>query len=49
MKALSKLLAKMPALYELARTGGKRALVTMCIGGGQGIAAIFERSYETAP
>ena len=31
------------ALYELARTGGKRALVTMCIGGGQGIAAIFER------
>jgi acetyl-CoA C-acetyltransferase len=32
------------ALYELARTGGRRALVTMCIGGGQGIAAIFERS-----
>src|SRR6516164_5041165 len=32
------------ALYELARTGGKRALVTMCIGGGQGIAAIFERA-----
>jgi acetyl-CoA C-acetyltransferase len=32
------------ALYELARTGGKRALVTMCIGGGQGIAAIFEHS-----
>jgi acetyl-CoA C-acetyltransferase len=31
------------ALYELARTGGERALVTMCIGGGQGIAAIFER------
>jgi acetyl-CoA C-acetyltransferase len=31
------------ALYELARTGGKRALVTMCIGGGQGIAAIVER------
>jgi acetyl-CoA C-acetyltransferase len=31
------------ALYELARTGGRRALVTMCIGGGQGIAAIFER------
>lgn len=30
------------ALYELARTGGHRALVTMCIGGGQGIAAIFE-------
>jgi acetyl-CoA C-acetyltransferase len=31
------------ALYELSRTGGKRALVTMCIGGGQGIAAVFER------
>ena len=31
------------ALYELKRTGGKYALVTMCIGGGQGIAAIFER------
>ena len=31
------------ALYELQRTGGKRALVTMCIGGGQGIAAIIER------
>jgi acetyl-CoA C-acetyltransferase len=31
------------ALSELKRTGGKRALVTMCIGGGQGIAAIFER------
>ena len=31
------------ALYELQRTGGKRALVTMCIGGGQGIAAVFER------
>ena len=31
------------ALYELHRTGGRRALVTMCIGGGQGIAAIFER------
>jgi acetyl-CoA C-acetyltransferase len=30
------------ALYELHRTGGKYALVTMCIGGGQGIAAIFE-------
>jgi acetyl-CoA C-acetyltransferase len=30
------------ALYELNRTGKKRALVTMCIGGGQGIAAIFE-------
>ncbi|MCA9270261.1 MAG: acetyl-CoA C-acyltransferase, partial [Planctomycetales bacterium] len=32
------------ALYELKRTGGKRALVTMCIGGGQGIAAAFERT-----
>jgi acetyl-CoA C-acetyltransferase len=31
------------ALYELERTGGRYALVTMCIGGGQGIAAIFER------
>ncbi|MEZ5910982.1 MAG: acetyl-CoA C-acyltransferase family protein [Paracoccaceae bacterium] len=31
------------ALYELERTGGKRALVTMCIGGGQGIALAFER------
>jgi acetyl-CoA C-acetyltransferase len=31
------------ALYELKRTGGRRALVTMCIGGGQGIAALFER------
>jgi acetyl-CoA C-acetyltransferase len=31
------------ALYELKRTGGTRALVTMCIGGGQGIAAVFQR------
>jgi acetyl-CoA C-acetyltransferase len=31
------------ALYELERTKGRYALVTMCIGGGQGIAAIFER------
>ena len=30
------------ALYELARTGGKRALITMCIGGGQGIALAIE-------
>ena len=30
------------ALYELERSGGKRALVTMCIGGGQGIALAFE-------
>jgi acetyl-CoA C-acetyltransferase len=32
------------AIYELHRTGGRYALVTMCIGGGQGIAAIFERA-----
>jgi len=32
------------ALYELARIGGRYALVTMCIGGGQGMAAIFERT-----
>ncbi len=31
------------ALHELHRTGGRYALVTMCIGGGQGIAAIYER------
>ena len=31
------------ALYELRRTGGRYALVTMCIGGGQGIAAVLER------
>ena len=31
------------AIAELQRTGGRFALVTMCIGGGQGIAAIFER------
>jgi len=31
-------------LYELRRTGGRYGLVTMCIGGGQGIAAIFERA-----
>jgi len=30
------------AIHELQRTGGQYALVTMCIGGGQGIAAIFE-------
>src|SRR5215471_291436 len=30
------------ALYELRRIGGRYALVTMCIGGGQGIAALFE-------
>ncbi|MEZ5776837.1 MAG: acetyl-CoA C-acyltransferase family protein [Paracoccaceae bacterium] len=31
------------ALYELERIGGKKALVTMCIGGGQGIALAIER------
>ncbi len=31
------------AIYELQRIGGRYALVTMCIGGGQGIAAIYER------
>jgi len=31
------------ALYELERTGGKRAIITMCIGGGQGIAIAIER------
>jgi acetyl-CoA C-acetyltransferase len=30
------------AIHELHRIGGKYALVTMCIGGGQGIAAIFQ-------
>ena len=30
------------ALHELHRIGGRYALVTMCIGGGQGIAATFE-------
>jgi acetyl-CoA C-acetyltransferase len=31
------------AIYELQRTNKRYALVTMCIGGGQGIAAVFER------
>ena len=31
------------AMYELQRTGERYALITMCIGGGQGIAAIIER------
>jgi acetyl-CoA C-acetyltransferase len=31
------------ALYELHRIQGRYALVSLCIGGGQGIAAIFER------
>ena len=30
------------ALYELRRTGGRYAVATMCIGGGQGIAVLFE-------
>jgi acetyl-CoA C-acetyltransferase len=33
------------ALYELERIDGRYALVTMCIGGGQGIAAIYERVH----
>ena len=32
------------AMYELERTGAARALVTMCIGGGQGIAIALERT-----
>jgi len=31
------------AMYELERIGGKKALITMCIGGGQGIAIAIER------
>ncbi len=31
------------ALYELERTGGRYGLVTLCIGGGQGIALLIER------
>src|SRR5690606_16364972 len=31
-------------IHELQRTGGRYGLATMCIGGGQGIAAIFERT-----
>ncbi|MGL4241685.1 MAG: acetyl-CoA C-acyltransferase family protein [Beijerinckiaceae bacterium] len=34
---------RVKALYELERTGGKRAICTMCIGGGQGIAIAIER------
>ncbi|MDP4002280.1 beta-ketothiolase BktB [Methylobacterium sp. NEAU K] len=33
------------AVYELARTGGRYGLVTMCIGGGQGIAMAIERLH----
>lgn len=32
------------ALYELQRSGSRYAVATMCIGGGQGIAALFERA-----
>ncbi|MCY1390918.1 Beta-ketothiolase BktB [compost metagenome] len=32
------------ALYELERIQGRYALATMCIGGGQGIALLFERA-----
>ncbi|WP_298200251.1 acetyl-CoA C-acyltransferase family protein [Novosphingobium sp.] len=31
------------AVYELHRTGGRYGLITMCIGGGQGIAMVIER------
>jgi acetyl-CoA C-acetyltransferase len=31
------------AMYELHRTGGRYGLITMCIGGGQGIAGVIER------
>jgi len=31
------------AIYELQRSGGRYALVTMCIGGGPGVAGAFER------
>ena len=33
-------------IYELARTGGRYGLVTMCIGGGQGIALVVERTED---
>ena len=31
------------AMYELERSGGRYGLITMCIGGGQGIALVIER------
>ena len=34
------------ALYELHRTAGRYGLVIMCIGGGQGIAAVSERAWH---
>jgi len=36
-------LISVKAVHELQRTGSRYALVTMCIGGGQGIAAVYER------
>src|SRR5256885_3656489 len=41
--AATRAILTVKALYELERTQKRYALVTMCIGGGQGIAAIFER------
>jgi acetyl-CoA acetyltransferase len=35
--------SEMPLPFGLVRSGGRYAVVTMCIGGGQGIAAVFER------
>ena len=37
------------ALYELRRTGGRYSLLTMCIGGGQGVAAIIELRTDANP
>jgi acetyl-CoA C-acetyltransferase len=34
------------AIYELKRSGGRYALITACIGGGQGIATIIERETD---
>ena len=39
-------LISVKALYELQRTNARYAVVTMCIGGGQGIAALFERYLD---